>query len=119
MAAIIVNFWFDIFPIADWSYYLLSVSVVTLTLWIAWRLSADYLNAEKRVMGLALLTLIPFFNFLALTFNVNTILMPLWAATTLWFLRSFKTNSLIYAVLTGVGAAACLYAKYWLSLIHI
>ena len=113
LAAIIVNFWFDIFPIADWSYYLLSVSVVTLTLWIAWRLSADYLNAEKRVIGLALLTLIPFFNFLALTFNVNTILMPLWAATTLWFLRSFKTKSVIYAVLTGVGAAACLYAKYW------
>lgn len=59
------------------------------------------------------MTLIPFFNFLALTFNVNTILMPLWAATTLWFLRSFKTKSLIYAVLAGVGAAACLYAKYW------
>lgn len=113
LAAIVVNFWFNIFPIADWSYYLLSSLTATLTLWIAWLLSADYLNAEKRVVGLALMTLIPFFNFLALTFNVNTILMPLWAATTLWFLRSFKTKSLIYAVLAGVGAAACLYAKYW------
>jgi hypothetical protein len=108
LAAIIVNFWFHIFPIADWSYYLLSVSVATLALWIAWLLSADYLDAEKRVIGLALLTLIPFFNFLALTFNVN----PLWAAT-LWVLRSFKTKSIVYAALTGVGAAACLYAKYW------
>lgn len=113
LAAIVVHFWFSIFPIADWSYYLLSVSVATLALWIAWRLSADYLPAEKRVAGLALLTFIPFFNFLALNFNVNTILVPLWAATTLWFLRSFRTKSIGYAVLAGVGAAACLYAKYW------
>jgi 4-amino-4-deoxy-L-arabinose transferase-like glycosyltransferase len=113
LAAIVVSLWFDVFPIASWSYYLLSVSTATLTLWIVWRLSADYLDAEKRVIGVALLTLIPFFNFLALTFNVNTILMPLWAATTFWFLRSFKTKSIVYAALAGVGAAACLYAKYW------
>ena len=57
---------------------------------VAWRLSADYLDVEKRVVGLALLTLIPFFNFHALKFNVNTVLMPLWAATTFWFLRSYR-----------------------------
>jgi 4-amino-4-deoxy-L-arabinose transferase-like glycosyltransferase len=113
LAAIVVSLWFDIFSIAAWSYYLLSVSIATLALWIAWVLMADYLNAEKRVIGLALLTLIPFYNFLALTFNVNTILIPLWGATTLWFLRSFKAKSTIYAALTGVGAAASLYAKYW------
>jgi len=113
LAAMVVNVWFRVFPIADWSYYLLSVLVATLALWIAWRLSADYLDAEKRVIGVALLTLIPFFNFLALTFNVNVILMPLWAVTTLWCLRSFRTKRLIYAALAGVGAAACLYAKYW------
>ena len=39
--------------------------------------------------------------------------MPLWAATTLWFLRSFRPKSIVYAALTGVGGAACLYAKYW------
>jgi Dolichyl-phosphate-mannose-protein mannosyltransferase len=75
-----MRFLFDFFSIADWSYYLLSMSVATLALWIAWRLSADYLDTEKRVIGLALLTLIPFYNCLALIFNVNTILMPLWAA---------------------------------------
>jgi 4-amino-4-deoxy-L-arabinose transferase-like glycosyltransferase len=113
LAAIIVSLWFNVFPIADWSYYLLSVLVATLALWIAWLLFKDYLDPKKRVIGLALLTLIPFFNFLALTFNVNTILMPLWAATTLWFLRSYETKDTIYAALAGVGAAACLYAKYW------
>ena len=64
------------FPVAEWSYYLLAMAMPTLTLWIVWRLSADYLDAEKRVAGLALLMLVPFFNFHALKFNVNTVLMP-------------------------------------------
>src|SRR6476620_4696017 len=34
LAAIVVSLWFEIFPIAVWSYYLLSVSTATLTLWI-------------------------------------------------------------------------------------
>ena len=52
-------------------------------------------------MGLALLTLVPFFNFHALKFNVNTVLMPVWAATTLWFLRSFETRRPLDAALAG------------------
>ena len=47
-----------------------------LALWIAWRLSARFLDGDKRVLGLALLTLVPFFNFHALKFNSNTVLMP-------------------------------------------
>ncbi len=78
-----------------------------------WRLSADYLDIEKRVVGLALLMLVPFFNFHALKFNVNTVLMPAWAATTFWFLRSYRTRSALYAALAGVGAAACMLGKYW------
>lgn len=113
LAAIVVGIWFQIFPVADWSYYLLAMSVATLALWIAWRLSAYYLSPDKRVVGLALLTLIPFFNFHALKYNVNTILMPLWAATTLWFLRSCITRQILYSALAGIGAAACMYAKYW------
>jgi hypothetical protein len=102
-----------VFPFADWAYYLLAIGTAALGLWIVWRLSAHYLDADKRVLGLALLTLTPFFNFHALKFNVNTVLIPLWAATTLWFLRSFETRNLGYAVLAGLGAAACMLGKYW------
>ena len=55
----------------------------------------------------------PFFNFHALKFNVNTVLMPLWAATTFWFLRSYETRSVVYAALAGVGAAPAMLGKYW------
>ena len=99
--------------VAEWSYYLLAMAMPTLALWIVWRLSADYLDAEKRVAGLALLMLVPFFNFHALKLNVNTVLMPAWAAATFWFLRSYRTRGALYAALAGAGAAACMLGKYW------
>src|SRR5271169_6551084 len=113
LAAAIVWLWFSVFPLAEWSYYLLAMLMPTAALWIVWRLSADYLDTEKRVAGLALLMLVPFFNFHALKFNVNTALLPAWAVTTLWFLRSYRTRSGLYAALAGVGAAACMLGKYW------
>jgi hypothetical protein len=84
-----------------------------LALWIVWRLTARFLDGDKRVVGLALLTLVPFFNFHALKFNVNTVLLPLWAATTLWFLRSFESRRALDAALAGLCAAAAMYGKYW------
>ena len=113
LAAWLVRLWFDAMPLAEWSYYLLAMLMPAIALWFAWRLSADYLDAEKRVAGLALLMLVPFFNFHALKFNVNTVLLPVWAATTFWFLRSYVTRSALYAVLAGLGAAACMLGKYW------
>jgi Dolichyl-phosphate-mannose-protein mannosyltransferase len=113
LAAYLVWIWFSVFPVAEWSYYLLAMLTPALALWIVWRLSADYLDIEKRIAGLALLTLVPFFNFHALKFNVNTVLIPLWAATTLFFLRSYTTRSTLYAALAGLCAAACMLGKYW------
>lgn len=112
-AAIIVRAWFAWFPIEDWTYYLLAVLTATSALWIAWQLFADYLPPTKRIVALCLLTFIPFFNFHALKFNVNTALMPLWALTTFWFLRSYRTRSAGYAALAGASAVLCMVTKYW------
>lgn len=113
LAAAVVWAWFAVFPVAEWSYYLLAMTMPALALWIMWHLSADYLDADKRIAGLALMMLVPFFNFHALKFNVNTVLMPLWAVTTFWFLRSFTTRGKVYAALAGLAAAAAMLGKYW------
>ena len=113
LAAWITAAWFAVFPLTEFSYYLLAMLMPVAALWIAWRLSADYLDIQKRVFGLALLTLVPFFNFHALKYNVNTVLMPLWAATALCFLRSYRMRHAGYAALAGLAAAACMYGKYW------
>ena len=113
LAMVVVRAWFAVFPTTDWAYYLLAMVNIALALWIAWRLCARFLDGDKRVLGVALLTLVPFFNFHGLKFNVNTILLPLWAATTLWFLRSFETRRVLDAALAGLCAAAAMYGKYW------
>jgi hypothetical protein len=112
-AAVVVRGWFALFPIADWAFYLLAILTATLALWIAWQQFAEYLDPTKCLVALCLLTFVPFFNFHALKFNVNTILMPLWAVTTLWFLRSYKSRDATYAALAGVAAAICMMSKYW------
>jgi hypothetical protein len=113
LPAWLVRAWFSVFPLEDWAYYLFAVLLATAALWIAWKASAPYLTAEKRVAGLALLTLVPFYNFHALKFNANTVMTPLWALTTWWFLRSYETRKPGYAVLAGLAAAAAMLGKYW------
>ncbi|MGP0092674.1 MAG: glycosyltransferase family 39 protein [Xanthobacteraceae bacterium] len=105
--------WFAVFPRADWAFYLLAVTNVGIALWAAWRLAARWLDGEARVVALALLTLIPLLNFQALKFTPNVVLIPTWALTTLWFLRSYETRKLGDAALAGVAAAAAMLAKYW------
>ncbi len=112
-AAWLVWLWFSVFPLTEWSYYLLAMLMPGIALWIIWRISADYLDIEKRIVGLAILTFVPFFNFHALKFNVNTVLLPLWAATTFFFLRSIRSRDPIYAALAGIAAAASMLGKYW------
>src|SRR5262249_14707167 len=113
LAMLIVRAWFVVFPTADWAYYLLAMTTAGPTLWIAWPLSAPYLDADKRVGGPALLTFVPLFHFHPLRFHVNSFLMPLRAATTLAFLRSFESRRVLDAALAGVLAAASMYGKYW------
>jgi hypothetical protein len=109
----VVKVWTMIFPVADWSFYLLGTINAALALWFAWRASESLMSEEKRVVGLALLTLVPFFNFLALDYNHNTLLLPLWAMTALFFLRSFRTGQLGYAALAGLAAGLAMLGKYW------
>jgi len=113
LAAWLAGAWFRIFPLADWSYYLFAMVLATFALWVAWRVSERYLDGEKRVAGLLLLTFIPFFNFHALKYNANTVLIPLWALCTWFFLRSFETRSALWAALAGAAAAAAMMGKYW------
>jgi len=113
LASWLVGVWFSVFPQQDWAYYVLAMLLPTAALWIAWHISERWLPPQKRVVGLVLLTLVPFYNFHALKFNANTVLTPLWAATTWWFLRSFETRRMGWAALAGIGAAACMLGKYW------
>jgi 4-amino-4-deoxy-L-arabinose transferase-like glycosyltransferase len=109
----LVRAWFSVFPREDWAYYCFAILLPTVALWVTWRLAARYLPPDKRIVGIALLTFVPFYNFHAIKFNANSALTPFWAIATYWFLRSFETRRVGWAVLAGIGAAAAMLIKYW------
>jgi 4-amino-4-deoxy-L-arabinose transferase-like glycosyltransferase len=113
LGAWLASAWFAIFPQQDWAFYLFAMVLTTFAVWVAWRVSEGYLHGEKRVAGLLLLTFIPFFNFHSLKYNANTVLIPLWAIATWFFVRSYETRSALWAALAGLGAAAAMMGKYW------
>ena len=113
LGAWLVRLWFSLMPAQDWAFYLLAILVTTVALWIAWRIAGRYLPPEKRVLGLALLSLLPFYNFHALKYNASSVLTPFWAATAWWFLLSFETRRASFAALAGFAAGAAMLGKYW------
>ena len=113
LGAWLARAWFAVMPRQDWAFYLFGILLATIALWIAWRLAGRYLTAEKRVLGLALLSLLPFYNFHALKYNASSVLTPFWAATTWWFLLSFETRRAGFAALAGFAAGAAMLGKYW------
>src|SRR5665647_2892114 len=55
LAAAIAWLWFSGFPAGEFQFYLLAMTMPSIALWFAWAVSADYLDLEKRVVGIALL----------------------------------------------------------------
>ena len=108
LGAWLARAWFAVMPRQDWAFYLFGILLATIALWIAWRLAGRYLTPEKRVLGLALLSLLPFYNFHALKYNASSVLTPFWAATTWWFLLSFETRRGGFAALAGLAAGAAM-----------
>jgi 4-amino-4-deoxy-L-arabinose transferase-like glycosyltransferase len=113
LAAWIVTAWFAVFPLADWSAYLLASVNVAVTLWICWRLFGEWLDPVKRVAALAMLTLVPLYTFHALVYNANSAMLPFWAAATLFSLRAYRMRSGGAAALAGAFLGAAMMVKYW------
>ncbi len=105
--------WFAVFPYADWAYYLLSATSIGIALWFVWLIAARHVDGHKRALALTLLMFSPGFNLQPLKFNSNALLIPVWAAASYLFLRSFAERSLLWGVLAGVGAAIAMLTKYW------
>lgn len=112
-SAWVTKLWFLAVPVTDFGFRLLATLNIALTLYIAYATMRRYLDPAKSAFGLALLMLIPFFNFIALKYNANAVLMPLWAATIYCFLRAFERPRWIWGALAGIGAGASMLGKYW------
>jgi 4-amino-4-deoxy-L-arabinose transferase-like glycosyltransferase len=105
--------WFAVFPRADWAYYLLATTSISLALWFAWLIAARFVAGDNRAVALVLLAFAPVFNLQPLKFNSNALLIPVWAGATWLFLRSYSSRTLLAGALAGLGAAIAMLTKYW------
>ncbi|MGB9366795.1 MAG: glycosyltransferase family 39 protein [Xanthobacteraceae bacterium] len=113
LLAYILWAWFKVFPLTDWAYILLAVLTVSVGIFLVIELSAEWLGREKLAAVPFLLATIPFYNFLGLKFDQNSVLIPLWALAMWAMLRALDTRHLGWAVLAGSAAAAAMLVKYW------
>jgi 4-amino-4-deoxy-L-arabinose transferase-like glycosyltransferase len=113
LLAYILWAWFKVFPFADWAYLLLAVVTVSAGIFLAIELCAEWLAREKLAVVPFLLAAIPFYNFLGLKFDQNSVLIPLWALAMWAFVRALDTRRSGWAALAGIAAAAAMLTKYW------
>jgi 4-amino-4-deoxy-L-arabinose transferase-like glycosyltransferase len=113
----IAGAWFEVFPRGNWAFYMLCSLNSGLALLGVWRLYGLYAPADARRAGFLLLFATPFYTFISLNFNANTILLSVWPWTVYAFARSIERSSLGYAALFGVCAAAGMLSKYYSAIL--
>jgi 4-amino-4-deoxy-L-arabinose transferase-like glycosyltransferase len=105
--------WFSVFPRQQWAMNLLTVATSTVALAVSWRLLRDHLDKNRALLGLFALMLIPLYDVKAEVLNANTVMIPVWAAALLFYLRARRGLAPVDAVLAGAFASLAMLGKYW------
>ncbi len=105
--------WFEVFPNADWAYFLLSQLNVVIGFLAIWLLAKMFLSERHALIAVLLLEFVPFYTFLSIKFNADTVLLSLWPLTTLFFCRAYLSRRLGASLLFGAFAALALLSKYY------
>lgn len=113
LSALVVRVWFAVFPVDDVAFTLLAALNIVLTLYVVWLILERWTDPVKSAFGVALLMLVPFYNFQSLKYNANTVLLPVWSFTAYAFLRAFETRNALWSVVAGLAAGAAMLGKYW------
>ena len=109
----VAGIWFMVFPKTDWCFWLLSELNGAIGLAGAYALMGRFCGQRTRLLCVLLLMLTPFYQFNALRFNANTILLSIWPWTMYFFVRSIETQRIGYAIMCGVLAGFALLSKYF------
>jgi 4-amino-4-deoxy-L-arabinose transferase-like glycosyltransferase len=105
--------WFSVFPRQQWAMNLLTVVTSAVALAVSWRLLRDHLDKNRALLGLFALMLIPLYDVKAEVLNANTVMIPVWAAALLFYLRARRGLGLADAFLAGAFASLTMLGKYW------
>lgn len=98
--------------IAGWPTYVVSQIFVVTTFAAVYALGKDLMDAQRALVGTALLAGVYFFSWPTPEFNHNVAQMPFWALTSLALWRATNRQGIWWWVVLGLAAGASMWAKY-------
>jgi 4-amino-4-deoxy-L-arabinose transferase-like glycosyltransferase len=113
LGGLMAGAWFAVFPAADWSAHLLAMANAALSLFVVDLIARRYLANDKRLLVLILLLLTPFYQFHAVRFGTNQVLLLTWPIAVYCFLRAVESRGVLWGVAAGAAAALAMLGKYF------
>ncbi len=113
LAGWVAGLWFRIFPVADWSTYLLAMTTLGCGLVISWFIALRVVDRRRAFFTLVMLALYPVFNFKGFKYNPDLLQLVTLPLLVLAYLHAFEKRTLRAGLWLGLAGALALMTKYW------
>jgi 4-amino-4-deoxy-L-arabinose transferase-like glycosyltransferase len=113
LAGWVAGLWFKLFPVADWSTYLLAMATLGCSLVICWMVALRVVDRRRAFFTVVMLALYPIFNFKGFKYNPDLLQLVTLPLVVLAYLDAFEKRSVRAGLWLGLAGALALMTKYW------
>jgi 4-amino-4-deoxy-L-arabinose transferase-like glycosyltransferase len=113
LAGWVAGLWFRMFPVADWSTYLLAMTTLAIGLVISWLIALRVVDYRRAFFVVVMLAIYPIFNFKGFKYNPDLLQLVTLPLLVLAYLDAFGKRSALSGFWLGLAAALALMTKYW------
>jgi 4-amino-4-deoxy-L-arabinose transferase-like glycosyltransferase len=113
LAGWVAGLWFKLFPIADWSTYLLAMTTLAVGLVLCWFIARRVVDYRRAFFVVIMLAIYPIFNFKGYKYNPDLLQLVTLPLLVLAYLHAFEKRTVRSGVWLGLAAALALMTKYW------
>src|SRR6195952_4068628 len=113
LAGWVAGLWFNLFPVADWSTYLLAMATLGSGLVISWLIALRVVDRRRAFFTVVMLALYPIFNFKGFKFNPDLLQLVTLPLFVLAYLDAFEKRSVRAGLWLGLAGALEMMTKYW------
>src|SRR4051812_37471634 len=113
LAGWIAGLWFKLFPVADWSTYLLAMTTLGCGLVVCWLVALRVVDRRRAFFSVVMLALYPIFNFKGFKYNPDLLQLVTLPLLVLAYLDAFEKRSVRAGLWLGLAGALALMTKYW------
>src|SRR3954462_379207 len=113
LAGWVAGLWFKLFPVADWSAYLLAMATRRCELVISWLIALRVVDRRRAFFTVVMLALYPIFNFKGFKYNPDLLQLVTLPLAVLAYLNAFEKRDVKSGLWLGLAGALALMTKYW------